>query len=197
MIKVRNLLGILSSIGKKLSGKGPTPLSLTHDQIVSLRNEARAVGKPFIEYLYSKGYREADREAIINAIRAHGEITPPAETQPFTTVAASTSVPVQVGIYSEGSEGDKRMDKITLWINVIFKMGLLAIGIGLVIVGFIFAQNGRYVKYEGDKASWAVLDTKAGAIYVYYAEENMLHRLELKNGLLSSGSIQQKSISWK
>lgn len=78
-------------------------------------------------------------------------------------------------------------------LDVIFKMGLLIIGIALVAVYFLSAQNGRYqhliIPYTGK----ILLDTKTG-IQHQLRDETVLH-MDLVNGKLTVDKIKREGLS--
>lgn len=82
----------LGFAGIKLMGAGKKGITLSRPAIVALRNEARAVGKPFIDYLATKGFSKVDRAAIMGTI-----VTP---TELFNTlkgVGEKTDLPKYAG----------------------------------------------------------------------------------------------------
>jgi hypothetical protein len=68
-------LGMMAGLaGVKLHGKfkGEVGKTLSRDEIVALRNEARQSGKPFDEHLRSKGFTHKDIINVVTAIRQEG-----------------------------------------------------------------------------------------------------------------------------
>jgi len=52
------------------------------------------------------------------------------------------------------------MEKIKIWMDQIFKLGLLILFICMVMSLYTLSQNGRYQKYDNNK----ILDTQTGRI---------------------------------
>jgi|GEM_PF-2618065 len=69
------------------------------------------------------------------------------------------------------------------FVNKVFKIGIIFIGIGFLVVYFFHSQNGRFHKFGDDTdnfLNYQILDTRTGIVY---------HSLSIKNTPLTLFSV--------
>jgi hypothetical protein len=72
--------------------------------------------------------------------------------------------------------------------NMVFKIGLLLIGMAFLVVYFLHSQNGRFHKFGGEKNdlfTYHILDTRTGIVYFTFSTNNIpgyFHSVNSKNG---------------
>jgi hypothetical protein len=57
------------------------------------------------------------------------------------------------------------IDKIEIITKIVFKIGILVIGVVFLIIYYWSSQNGRFQKLSGDESYVVVLDTQKGIFY--------------------------------
>lgn len=80
-------------------------------------------------------------------------------------------------------------------LDLIFKIGLLIIGVVFVAVYFLSSQNGRYVNFPKGDDSYTLLDTQAGIIYKTVPlldKRVIILRTDLINGKFTSSTLTKE-----
>ena len=80
-------------------------------------------------------------------------------------------------------------------VNMVFKIGLLVIGMAFLVVYFFHSKNGRFLKF-GAAEDLHVLDTRSGVIYYSFLPKQGLASFDPTNGTVKKYDLNVSG-EWK